>query len=174
MDPIKLNKLLASILKSRDIQKKIVQERAFEQAGFHDYALKFGAPTVKKEDKNTNMITDKLHENDTDSRRRFQRLNQSLSSVASFQASNQAHLSQAILPPNKHNFIANVDSDEELLREINKDYDPKGFYFQMPKFYLESYQYLKSAIDKSGTLNQRYGGKMKAMKSSELEKCLSS
>ena len=43
----------------------------------------------------------------------------------------------------------------------------------MPSFYLECYQCLKEAIDESGTLNQRYGGKIKGVKSSELEKSLS-
>ena len=33
MDPIKLNKLLASLVKSREIQRNI-QERALEQAAF--------------------------------------------------------------------------------------------------------------------------------------------
>jgi hypothetical protein len=65
MDPIKLNKILASIVKSREIQRNIVQERSLEQAGFRDYAEKLGAPIVEAEEKNTNMITDKLHENDT-------------------------------------------------------------------------------------------------------------
>ena len=47
MDPIKLNKLLASIVESREIQRNIVQERSLEQAGFRDYAEKFGAPIVE-------------------------------------------------------------------------------------------------------------------------------
>jgi hypothetical protein len=55
------------------------------------------------------------------------------------------------------------------LREINKDYGPKGFYFKILSFYLESYQFLKEAIDEFGTLNQRYGGKMKGVKSSEIK-----
>ena len=51
-------------------------------------------------------------------------MDQSVSNALSLQASNQAHLSQAILPPNKPNFIAKVDSgiDDELLKEINKDH----------------------------------------------------
>ena len=60
--------------------------------------------------------------------------------------------------------------DEDLLRESNKDCDPKGFYFETPSSYLENYRYLKEGIDESRTLNQRYGGKMKGVESSELEK----
>ena len=37
------------------------------------------------------MIIDKLNENDTNSRKRLQRIDQSLSDAASFQAINQAH-----------------------------------------------------------------------------------
>ena len=64
------------------------------------------------------MLTDILHKNYTNLRRLFQRLGQSLSNAASFQAINQAHSVQAILPPNKPNFIANIGSriDEILLR----------------------------------------------------------
>ena len=58
-----MDKLLASIVKSREIKRKIVQERAIEKAGFRDYTEKLGAPFVEAEDKNTNMITDKLNEN---------------------------------------------------------------------------------------------------------------
>jgi len=43
----------------------------------------------------------------------------------------------------------------------------------MPSFYLNNYQYLNKAIDESGRPNQRYGEKMKGVKSSELEKSLS-
>ena len=59
MDPITLNKLLASIVKSGEIQINTVQKRSFEQAGFHDYAEMFGAPIVEAEYTNKNMITDK-------------------------------------------------------------------------------------------------------------------
>ena len=54
-----------------------------------------------------------------------------------------AFVSYVILPPNKPNFITNVDSriDEELLRKINKDCDPKGIYFEISIFYLENYRY---------------------------------
>ena len=47
MDPTKLNKLLASIVKSRNI----VQEHSLEQVGFRDYAVKLSAPIVEAEDK---------------------------------------------------------------------------------------------------------------------------
>jgi len=43
----------------------------------------------------------------------------------------------------------------------------------MPSFYLDDYQYLKEAIYESGTLNQNYGGKMKGVRSSELEEKVS-
>jgi hypothetical protein len=56
-------------VKSREIKRNIVQERYLEQAGFRDYAEKLGAPIVEAEDKNT---TDKLHENYTNLRKRFQ------------------------------------------------------------------------------------------------------
>ena len=69
-----MNTLLASIVKSREIHRNTVQNRALEQAIFHDYAEKMVAPIVDAEDKNTNMITDKLHEDGTKLRRRFQRL----------------------------------------------------------------------------------------------------
>ena len=130
---------------------------------------------MKQKIKNTNMITDKLHENDTNLRRRFQSLRESLSNTLSLQANNEAHSSPAILAPNKQNFIANVDSgiDDKLLRELNKDYDPKRSYFEIPNFYLDNYQYLKDAIDELGTLNQRYGRKVKGVKSSEIEKKVS-
>ena len=39
------------------------QESSLEQAGFRDHAEKLNAPIVEAEDKNTNIITDKLHEN---------------------------------------------------------------------------------------------------------------
>ena len=87
-----------------------------------------------KSHENTSIFTDKLHENDTNLRRRYQQPDQSLSSAPSFQASNQAYKSQAILPPNKPYSIANVDFgiDQELPRKINKDYGPNGFYFKIP------------------------------------------
>ena len=44
------------------------------------------------------------------------------------------------------------------------------FYFEVPSFYLDDCQYLKETIDESGMLNQRYGGKLKGEKSSELKK----
>jgi len=37
MDHIKLNKLLASIVKSREIKRNIAQEHSLEQAKFRDY-----------------------------------------------------------------------------------------------------------------------------------------
>ena len=43
------------------------------------------------------------------------------------------------------------------MTEINKDYVPNGFNFQMPGFYLDNSKYLKESIDESETLNQRYG-----------------
>ena len=69
-----MNTLLASIVKSREIHRNTVQNHALEQAIFHDYAEKMVVPIVDAEDKNTNMITDKLHEDGTKLRRRFQRL----------------------------------------------------------------------------------------------------
>ena len=65
MNPKKLNKLLASIVKSREILKNIVQDRSLEPVRPRDYAEKLIAPILEAEDKNTNMINDKLHENDT-------------------------------------------------------------------------------------------------------------
>ena len=41
-------------------------------------------------------------------------------------------------------------------------------------FDLDNYLYLKEAIDESRTLNQRYRGEMKGVRSSELEKGYSS
>ena len=38
-------------MKSRKIQRNIVQERSLEQAGFLDYAEKLGAPIFEAEDK---------------------------------------------------------------------------------------------------------------------------
>jgi len=64
MDPIKLNKVLASIVKIRDIQRNRVQESSLEQAGFRYYAEKLGGAIIEEEDKNTN-ITDKLHQGGT-------------------------------------------------------------------------------------------------------------
>ena len=58
MDPIMLNRLLTSIMKSREIQRNRVQERSTEQAGFRDYAKKLGAQVVEAENKNTKMISD--------------------------------------------------------------------------------------------------------------------
>ena len=77
-----------------------------------------------------------MHENDLHVRRPLERLDKSVSNTFSLQASNQAHSNQAILPPNKPNFIANIDSGiyDELIRETNKDYDPKEPYFEMPSF----------------------------------------
>ena len=48
MDPIQLNKILASIFKSREIQRNIVQERSLEQSGFFFFyfAEKLCAPMV--------------------------------------------------------------------------------------------------------------------------------
>ena len=115
-----------SIVKSRETRRNIFQERSIKQAWFPDYAEKLGALVVEAEDKNTNMITDKLYENDVNLKRLLKRWDEALSNASILQASNQAHLSQIILPPNKPNFIANVDSgiDDELLRGISKDYDP--------------------------------------------------
>jgi len=109
------------------------------------------APIAEAEDTNTAMITDILHKNYTTLRRLFQRLDQSLSNAASFQASNQTQSRQFILLLNKLNLIASLDSriDEKFLREINKEYDPTGFYFEMPSFYLDTYQYLKEKMDES-------------------------
>ena len=73
LDPIKLNKFLAIIVKSREIQRNIVQGFSLEQAGFCDYAEKLGAPIVDAEHKNTNMITNKVYENHTNRRRRLKR-----------------------------------------------------------------------------------------------------
>ena len=61
--PLKLNKLLASIVKCREIQKIIIQGRSLEQAGFRYCAETLWAPIVEAEDKNANMITDTLHVN---------------------------------------------------------------------------------------------------------------
>ena len=41
---IKLKILVMSIVKSRGIQRNIVQEHSLEKAGFRDYAEKLGAP----------------------------------------------------------------------------------------------------------------------------------
>ena len=41
-------------MKSREIQRNIIQERSLEQPGFHDNAEKLGAPIAEAEDKNTN------------------------------------------------------------------------------------------------------------------------
>ena len=49
------------------------------------------------------------------------------------------------------------------------DHDPLQSHFEMPKFYLDNYKHLIETIDKSATLNQSYGGKMKGVRSSELE-----
>ena len=59
--------------------------------------------------------------------------------------------------------------DEELLKEINKDYDPQEPYFKIASVNLEYYQYLKETIDKSRILNHRYGKMIKGVKFSELE-----
>ena len=53
MDPIKLNKLLVSLVKNREMQSNIVQRHSLELTTFRDYAEKLGAPTVEAEDKNT-------------------------------------------------------------------------------------------------------------------------
>ena len=37
--------------------------------------------------------------------------------------------------------------DDELLREINKDYDAEQPCFELLSFYLDNYQYLIKAID---------------------------
>ena len=112
-----------------------------ERAWFCDHAEELGASFVEAEDKNTNMNTDKLHKNDPNLRRWLQNLDQSLSNAASIQARDQAHLNQAILLQNKPNFITNVSFGitEELLRDISKDYDRKGLYFEMPSSYLKNY-----------------------------------
>ena len=131
-----MNKFLAGIIKSRKIQRNIVQERSFEQAGFRLW-WKVGCtnPWSRRQKY-------KLHKSDTNLSRSFQWLDQSWSNAASFQSSIQAHSSQTTLPQNKPNFIANVDSgiDEELLWEFDKDYGLKGFYFEIPSFYLYSLQ----------------------------------
>ena len=110
-------------MKSREIQRNIVEERSLEQARFHDYTGKLGDSIIEAENKNKNMITDKLRENDTNLKRRLQRQDQSLSNAFRLQTCNHAHSSLANLPPNLPNFIANFDSgkNDELLREINKD-----------------------------------------------------
>jgi len=64
-----VEKLLASILKSRETQLNIAQELSVERAGFRDYAEKLSALVVEAKDNITNMITDKLHEIDTNLRR---------------------------------------------------------------------------------------------------------
>ena len=46
--------------------------------------------------------------------------------------------------------------DDEFLREINKDYDPKEPYFEMSSFYSDNHQYLIEAKSESGILNQSY------------------
>jgi len=69
MDPKKLNKLLAIIVKSREIQRSIVQKCSLEQAGFRDYAEKMVALIAEAGNKNKNMIIDKFHGNDTNLRR---------------------------------------------------------------------------------------------------------
>ena len=66
--------MLESIVKSRDIQRNIVREHALEQAGFRDYAEKLGAIIVQAKGKNIDIISDKLHENDTNLRQRMQNL----------------------------------------------------------------------------------------------------
>jgi hypothetical protein len=43
-----------------------------------------GAPIIEAEDQNANMISDKLHGNDTNLRRRFQQLDQFLSNKQVF------------------------------------------------------------------------------------------
>ena len=42
----------------------------------------------------------------------------------------------------------------------------------MPSVYIDNNQYVKEAIDEPGTLNQRYRGRMKGVKSSKLGKSL--
>ena len=59
MDRIKFNKSLASIVKSREIQRNVIKERSLEQAGFSNYAEKLGAPFIEAKDNITIIITDK-------------------------------------------------------------------------------------------------------------------
>ena len=69
MDSIRFNKLLASIVKSREILRNMVQACALEQAGFRNYAEQSGAPIVEAEDKKTNKITYVLHKHNTNLRK---------------------------------------------------------------------------------------------------------
>ena len=49
-----------------------------------------------------------------------------------------------------------------------------GLYFEISSIDLKHYKYFKEAIDESGSLNQRYRGKIIGVKSSELQKCIGS
>ena len=122
-----------------EIKRNIGRDRSIEQIGFLDYSEKLGDTIVEAEDKNINMIIDKLHENEIYLRRQLQRLDQSLNSALSLQKSNQAKKKIKLFHPRRSQIsllisileyeFLDVNSwiDDELLKEIKKNYDPVYF-----------------------------------------------